>query len=143
LIHTLLQGIAELDKKIAEAGEVHPDFFIFDSLPGAGEVMAPRLLAALGSQRDRYGSAAEVQRYSGIAPITERSGKKKWVHLRWACPKSKFSRMGGALNYEIDVGSRILPATARAWQRSPRRCAGLGFQVDSHHLPLLERSSGL
>jgi len=75
LIHTLLQGIAELDKKIAEACEMHPDFFIFDSLPGAGEVMAPRLLAALGSQGDRYGSAAEVQRYSGIAPITEREEK--------------------------------------------------------------------
>jgi transposase len=87
LIHTLLQGIAELDKEIAEASEAHPDFFIFDSLPGAGAVMAPRLLAALGSQRDRYGSAADVQKYSGIAPITEQSGKKRWVHFRWACPK--------------------------------------------------------
>ena len=49
--------------------------------------MAPRLLAALGSQRDRYASAEEVQKYSGIALVTERSGKKKWVHFRWACPK--------------------------------------------------------
>jgi hypothetical protein len=39
------------------------------------------------SQRDRYVSAEEVQKYSGIAPVTERSGKKKWVHFRWACPK--------------------------------------------------------
>jgi hypothetical protein len=22
-----------------------------------------------------------------IAPVTERSGKRKWVHFRWACPK--------------------------------------------------------
>jgi hypothetical protein len=50
-------------------------------------VLAPRLLAALGSQRERYANAAEVQAYSGIAPVTERSGKKKWVHFRWACPK--------------------------------------------------------
>ena len=57
------------------------------SLPGAGAALAPRLLAALGSQRDRYASAEEVQKYSGIAPVTERSGKKKWVHFRWACPK--------------------------------------------------------
>ncbi len=42
---------------------------------------------ALGSQRDRYASAEEVQKYSGIAPVTERSGKKKWIHFRWACPK--------------------------------------------------------
>ena len=87
LIRSLLQGIAELDRKIAEAAAVHPDFFIFESLPGAGAVMAPRLLAAFGSQRDRYSCANEVQTYSGIAPVTERSGKCKWVHFRWACPK--------------------------------------------------------
>jgi Transposase IS116/IS110/IS902 family len=50
-------------------------------------VTAPRLLAAFGSQRDRYRSAAELQTYSGIAPVTERSEKRKWVHYRWACPK--------------------------------------------------------
>jgi transposase len=87
LIRSLLQGIAELDGKIEEAAAVHPDFFIFESLPGAGAVMAPRLLAAFGAQRDRYGCADEVQTYSGIAPVTERSGKRKWVHFRWACPK--------------------------------------------------------
>ena len=87
LLRTLLEGIATLDCKIAEAAEAHPDFFIFQSFPGAGAGLAPRLLAALGSQRDRYASAEEVQKYSGIAPVTERSGKKKWVHFRWACPK--------------------------------------------------------
>lgn len=87
LISSLLDGIAELDGKISEAAAAHPDFFIFASLPGAGEIMAPRLLAAFGSQRDRYDSAEEVQIYSGVAPLIERSGKKKWVHFRWACPK--------------------------------------------------------
>ena len=87
VIVSLLEGIADLDKKIEEAAAAHPDFFIFDSLPGAGAVMAPRLLAAFGSQRERYGSAEEVQTYTGIAPVMEKSGKKKWVHFRWACPK--------------------------------------------------------
>jgi transposase len=87
MMHNLLEGIAALDEKIEEAAAAHPDFFIFDSLPGAGAVMAPRLLAAFGSQRERYGSAREVQTYSGIAPVIERSGKKKWVHFRRACPK--------------------------------------------------------
>jgi hypothetical protein len=27
-----------------------------------------------------------LQQYSGIAPFTERSGKKSWVHWRWQCP---------------------------------------------------------
>jgi transposase len=87
LLRSLLEGIANLDRKIEEAGRAHPDFFIFQSLPGAGAALAPRLLAALGSQRDRYESADEVQTHSGIAPVTETSGKKKWVHFRWACAK--------------------------------------------------------
>jgi hypothetical protein len=27
-----------------------------------------------------------VQRYAGIAPVTERSGNSTWVHWRWKCP---------------------------------------------------------
>jgi len=87
VIRSLVRGIADLDRKIEEATAAHPDFFIFESLPGAGAALAPRLLAAFGSQRDRYANAEEVQSYSGIAPVTERSGKKKWIHFRWACPK--------------------------------------------------------
>jgi Transposase IS116/IS110/IS902 family. len=42
---------------------------------------------AFGEQRERYGSAAEVQTYVGIAPVMERSGKQSWVHWRYQCPK--------------------------------------------------------
>jgi transposase len=87
LVRVLVEGIEDLDGQIEEAAAVHPDFFIFDSLPGAGPVMAPRLLAAFGSQRERYRNAREIQSFSGIAPVTESSGKRKWVHFRWACPK--------------------------------------------------------
>src|SRR5499426_1792967 len=87
LVRVLVEGIEDLDGQIEEAAAAHPDFFIFDSLPGAGPVMAPRLLAAFGSQRERYRSADELQSFSGIAPLTESSGKRKWVHFRWACPK--------------------------------------------------------
>jgi transposase len=86
LVRILVEGIEDLDGQIEEAAAAHPDFFIFNSLPGAGSVMAPRLLAAFGSQRNRFDSAREVQSFSGIAPVTESSGKKKWVHVRWACP---------------------------------------------------------
>ena len=71
LIQVLHEGIEGLDRQIQEAAEAHPDFFIFESLPGAGAVMAPRLLAAFGSQRERYQNADEVQTSSGIAPVTE------------------------------------------------------------------------
>jgi Transposase IS116/IS110/IS902 family len=72
---------------MAQAADEHPDFYLFESLPGAGPVMAPRLLAALGTQRDRYRNAKELQTFSGIAPVMERSGQKKWVHSRRRCPK--------------------------------------------------------
>jgi transposase len=87
LIQVLHQGIKVLDGQIQEAAEAHPDFFIFESLPGAGAVFAPRLLAAMGSQRDRYQNADEVGTKSGIAPVMASSGKSRWVHFRFACPK--------------------------------------------------------
>jgi transposase len=34
----------------------------------------------------RLTDAAAFQKYVGIAPVTERSGNKHWVHWRWACP---------------------------------------------------------
>ena len=47
----------------------------------------PHVSSSLGEQRDRYTSADELQRYAGIAPVTERSGHKSWVHWRLQCPK--------------------------------------------------------
>jgi transposase len=69
------------------SAQSHPDFPLFPALPGAGPVFASRLLVAFGEQRARYASAAELQKYAGIAPVTERSGKKSWVHWRLQCPK--------------------------------------------------------
>lgn len=87
LIGSLNQSIQEYDRNIDQLAKVHPDFAIFDSLPAAGAVFAPRLIAAFGTQRDRYRDAAELQQYSGIAPVTEASGNQRWVHWRWSCPK--------------------------------------------------------
>src|SRR5215510_1459586 len=86
-LRVTLQAIAEFDTAIAQRAQTHPDFPLFQALPGAGPVFAPRLLVAFGEQRARYASAAELQKYAGIAPVTERSGKKSWVHWRLQCPK--------------------------------------------------------
>lgn len=83
----LRESIAELETEIRKVSRSHPDFPVFDSLPGAGEAMVPRLMAAFGTRRERFSSATDVQSFSGIAPVTERSGKTAWVHFRWACPK--------------------------------------------------------
>ena len=82
----LLKGIESLDKVIKKAYKAQQDKVIFDSLPGAGPQLAPRLLVAFGSNRDRYNDASELQKYAGIAPVIERSGKKMWTHWRYSCP---------------------------------------------------------
>ena len=84
----LRQTITQYDRQIAAVFACHPDAPIFQSLPGAGEALAPRLLAALGTDRSRHPDALAVNCASGIAPVTEKSGKTQyWVHLRWSCPK--------------------------------------------------------
>jgi transposase len=74
-----------LDQQIELLVASHPDRAVFASLPGAGPVMVPRLIVAFGTRRERFDSAFQMQCYSGIAPITEASGKR--VHFRWSCPK--------------------------------------------------------
>jgi transposase len=86
-LRVTLQAIADFDTAIAQRAQSHPDFPLFQALPGAGPVFAPRLLVAFGEQRARYTSAAELQKYAGIAPVTERSGTKSWGHWRLQCPK--------------------------------------------------------
>jgi transposase len=84
-LRTTLVLIRQFDEAIAQLVPTLPDYSLFASLPGAGLVFTPRLLAAFGEDRDRFNNAAEVQQYCGVAPVTERSGKKSWVHWRWQC----------------------------------------------------------
>jgi transposase len=86
-IQALSAGIVRFEKEIAERFQRHPDAPLFDSLPGSGPALAPRLLTAFGSTRDRFDSASEVQQLSGIAPVTIRSGKSCRIAWRWGAPK--------------------------------------------------------
>lgn len=86
-IRPLRLAIENYDQEIERVFGQHPDRAVFESFPGAGKVLAPRLLAAFGADRDRFQTALEVQEFSGVAPVTERSGKAIWVHRRLACPK--------------------------------------------------------
>jgi transposase len=82
------RAITEFDRQIAAAYAVHPDRPIFASFPGAGPVLGPRLLASLGANRERFADgAAQLQRYTGVAPVTKRSGNSCYIHRRYCCPK--------------------------------------------------------
>ncbi len=58
-LRVTLQAIADFDTAIAPRAQCHPDFPLFDALPGAGAVFAPRLLVACGAQRERDVSAED------------------------------------------------------------------------------------
>jgi transposase len=89
-LRLLIESIKTFDDHIKEIFQQHKDSAIFSSLPGAGKALAPRLLTAFGSDRNRYASAQDVVKYAGIAPVTKRSGQSEWVHWRFSC--SKFLR---------------------------------------------------
>src|SRR5207245_702065 len=87
VIATLRANITELDEQIAKAFAAHAEVALWNCLPGAGAALAPRLLLAFGTDRERYATANEVQCYSGIAPVTIASGRSQSIHFRWGCPK--------------------------------------------------------
>jgi transposase len=74
----------EMDKQFRQ----HPDAPIFASLPGAGELLAPSLLAKFGDDRERFPTASSVQALAGTCPVTDQSGKKRVVKFRHSCDKA-------------------------------------------------------
>lgn len=86
-LRVLEAAVAEFDAAIAQCFAAHPDAELFRSPPGAGAALAPRLLVAFGADRGRFATADEVQAYSGIAPVTKRSGKSCRVSKRFFCNK--------------------------------------------------------
>lgn len=65
----------------------HPDYPIYASLPGAGELLEPALLGKLGDDRGRFPTPAVLQAVAGTCPVTQQSGKYRGVHMRRACDR--------------------------------------------------------
>ena len=86
-LQLLQQTLRQYDTQIAQTFAEHPDSPIFASLPGAGPVLGPRLLSSMGSQRERFERATNLQHYTGVAPVTKQSGGSRHVHRRYLCPK--------------------------------------------------------
>ena len=87
MLRPLHQAIARFDKQIQQAMDQHPDAPIFRSFPGAGPALAPRLLVAFGTHRDRFDQSTEVAQFYGVAPVVSQSGNSRQVHFRHRCPK--------------------------------------------------------
>jgi len=118
--HDLVARTKGYDRQIAQVFAAHEDHALFDSLPGAGPVLAPRLLATLGSQRDRFPHHKNLQCSSAIAPVTKQSGKKRHVHRRYLC--SKFERQSWH-EYAKQSVLHCRWAAAYYWQQCEKGCS--------------------
>jgi transposase len=86
-LQLVLKTLEQFDQQIANLFQQHPDRPIFEAFPGAGPVLAPRLLAGMGSERERFPEPGNLQCLSGVAPVTKQSGGKCHIHRRYLCPK--------------------------------------------------------
>ena len=72
-------------KQVNELFSQHPDAHIFASIPGTGELLAPKLLVMFGDHRQRYPHRSILPAIAGTCPVTVASGKSRYVKFRRAC----------------------------------------------------------
>jgi hypothetical protein len=84
-IRQLQESIKRYDREIHKTYCSHADSDIINSFPATGKVFGPRLIAALGTDRERFESAHEIECYSGVAPVVDRSGKTAKIYRRYKC----------------------------------------------------------
>jgi transposase len=87
LLRLLAQQLEQYRQQIEALFKDHPDHHLFGSLPGAKKVLAPRLLAAIGTETQRYGTHNVLQCFAGTAPVSYQSGQINKANIRWACDK--------------------------------------------------------
>lgn len=82
------EGIKEIETEMNKITDEHSLGTIFKSLPGAGNVLACKLLGLFGDNKDRFDNYNGVQCLFGTAPKNYQSGMYHKVIMRKACNKS-------------------------------------------------------
>lgn len=88
ILQSINEQIKQVKQQIHETFDQHPEADWWKSLPGAGLLTSPRLLALIGDNRSVFPTAAVLQARAGTVPVTRRSGKSHGVRFRWACNKA-------------------------------------------------------
>jgi transposase len=162
MLKQLNTTIQHYDDRIASAVVAHPETRLFQTLPGAGAAMLPRLVAAFGTQRHRFNCALDLASYCGIAPVTQQSGKSCLVRLRRSCPKflrqtfheyaqhSLAKCVWARAYYEAQLARNkqhqaIVRALAYKWIRILFRCwkQGVPYDESVYLASLVKRGSSL
>jgi transposase len=118
-LQVLNEHVRQLDCRLRALVQEHPDAEIFADVPGLGEALTPRVIAAFGTNRDKFAAATDLQSFSGIGPVTESSGKRRVVKRRLACPKFVLQTF-----HEFANTSRQFSTWARAYY-AMKKAAGM------------------
>lgn len=147
VLKVLRAQIDELDTRVAELLDAHPDGPIFRSLPRSGTVRAATLLAEIGDCRARFPDPEALACLAGVAPSTRASGRHRAVTFRWGSDKklrealcdfagdSRFANEWAARRYrDLRAGGKRHPhaerVLARSWAHVIWRCWQDGTPYD-------------
>jgi transposase len=123
LLRDHVQAKSAAIRRLQELFWQHPDAAIFASLPFAGDLLAPALLAKFGDDRERHPSAESIQALAGSCPVTDSSGKRHIIRFRKACDR-EFRRL--VQHWAVESVRESVWASAY-WQTIRPRCGS-----DSH-----------
>ena len=84
-IGELVTQLAEVENRLQQLIQQHPDTELVESLPVSGPLTAAALLAGFGTQQ--LVNWRELAARWGVAPVTKQSGKSRYAIRRWACDK--------------------------------------------------------
>ena len=87
ILRALRVQIDELDARLDELLDAHPDAHIFRSLPRCATVRAATLLAEIDDCRARFPDAESLCCLAGVAPSTRASGRHRAVTFRFSADK--------------------------------------------------------
>lgn len=143
VVASLNEQIDNIEVRLVERFEQHPDAEIILSLPGLSHVLGARMLAEFGDAPNRYADAKARRNYAGTSPITIASGTSRHVQARyirnkrlmdacwqWALPALKTSP-GARVYYQAHNPGPHTGKTAR--RKLANKLVGILHGCLKHH----------
>jgi transposase len=107
------QELAQLEAQLAAGFRGHPDAKIYLSFTGLADILGARVLGESGDDPTRYADASARRNYSGQAPVTRASGKKREVTRRVA----RNRRLAAATFLWAESAVRHSPGARQVYRR--------------------------